>query len=132
MDSSEEKLGTEDIDRRRIGGIDGSEDSRISLGDCKEIFGSEDRRVVVDVEDCRVGGSHMELSVETIFDVRRMYDSLALHPQPLLSSQIVEQIAQIHHSVNADSCTTAEHVDADNHKRVRFEINVYNNDDTTT
>ena len=60
VDSSEEKLGKEDIDRSRSGGIDGSEDSRILLEDCGGIVGTEDCRVVV-VEDCRTGVSHMDL-----------------------------------------------------------------------
>ena len=38
MDSSAEKLGKEDIDRSRTGGIDGSEDSKILLEDCRRIF----------------------------------------------------------------------------------------------
>ena len=61
MDSSEEKLGTEGIDRSRTGCIDGSEDSRILFGDCWKIVGTENSRVVVDVEDCKVGGSHMDI-----------------------------------------------------------------------
>ena len=55
MDSSDEKLGKEDIDS---GGFDGSGDSRILLEDCTGIVGTEDCRVVV-VEDCRTGGPHI-------------------------------------------------------------------------
>ena len=57
MDPSEEKLGTEGIDRSRSGGIDGLEDSRILLGDC---------RVVVEEENCSsiAGASHMDLLFE--------------------------------------------------------------------
>ena len=84
----------------------------------QKIVGSEDCRVVVDVEDCRVGGSHMELCLETILYVRCMYGSLKLQSQSLSNFQIVEQIAQIDHSVKADVCRTANHVDADNRKRV--------------
>ena len=73
-DSSEENLGKEDIDRSRSGGIDGSEDSRILLEGCGRIVGTEDCRVVA-IEDCRTGGSHMDLLLMTIVDVRRMYDS---------------------------------------------------------
>ena len=129
MVSSEEKFGTEDIDRRKIVGIDRSEGSRILLEDCKGIVGTEACRVVVDVEDCRVGGSRMESCSKTIVDVLRMYDPLKLHPQTLLHSHIVEQIAQFDHSVKADLCRATEHVDADNHKRVRFDVNVDNNND---
>ena len=114
------------------------DDSRILLEDGRGIVGTEDCRVVV-VEDCRTGGSHMELFWMTIVDVRRMYDSLKLHSLPSLNSQIVEQTAQIYHTVKADLCKMANHVDAYNHKRVRFEIVDNNNDnnkqqhnDTTT
>ena len=61
VDSSEEKLGTEGIDRSRTSGIDGSDDRRTLLGDCMRIVSTDDCRVVVEVEDCKVGGSHMEL-----------------------------------------------------------------------
>ena len=69
----------------------------------------------------------------TIVDVRRMYDSLQFQSLPLLNSQIVEQTAQIAHSVKADVskmaadlCKKGKDVDAD--KRVRFKINVDNNE----
>ena len=110
------------------------------MGIVEQIVGTEDRRVVVEVEDCQVGGSHM-FFLETVVDVRRMYDSLKFHPQPLLYSQIadrtcnsrsIDQIAQIDHSVKADYCRTAEHVDADQHKPVRFYINIDTNNDKTT
>ena len=53
MDSSEERLGSEDIERDRIGGIDGSEDCRIDGSeDCKKVLSSENRRAVVATEDC--------------------------------------------------------------------------------
>ena len=46
-----------DIERSRSGGIDGSEVERILLGNCKEIKGTEDCKVVAE-ENCRTGGSH--------------------------------------------------------------------------
>ena len=63
----------------------------------------------------------------TVANVRRMYDSLMLQPLPLLNSQIVEQIDKIDHSAEAGFCKMANHVDADNPKTIRFEINVDNN-----
>ena len=57
VDSCEDKMGKEDIDRDKSGGIDGLED-RILLEDCGRVVGTENCRVVV-VEDCRTGGSHM-------------------------------------------------------------------------
>ena len=83
----------------------------------------------------------MELFWKTIVDVRRMHSSLKLQSCLLLNSHIVEQITEIDHSVKANArkvnradnrkadCCRANHVDADNHKRVRFEINVDNNND---
>ena len=65
-------------------------------------------------------------SLETRFDVRRMYDSLKLHSLLWLYSQIVEQTDPINHSVTVCFCRTAKHVDADHNKRVRFEININN------
>ena len=47
VDSSEDKLGKEGIDRSRYGGIDKVEGSRILMGDC---------RVVVEVESCNIVG----------------------------------------------------------------------------
>ena len=47
VDSSEEKLGLEVIDRSGIGGIDGLEDDRVMLGNCGRVVGTEDCRVVV-------------------------------------------------------------------------------------
>ena len=70
----------------------------------------------------------MEFFLKTRVDVRRMHSSLKLQSCPLLNSQIVEQLAHIDHSVIADFCR-ASHVDADHQKRVRFEINVDNNND---
>ena len=90
VDSSQEKIGKEDIDRSRSGGIDGLEDRNL-LEDCGGIVGTENCKVVV-VEDCRTGGSHMELCFLTIVDVRRMYDSVKLHSLPLLNSQMVEKL----------------------------------------
>ena len=84
-----------------------------------KVVGTEDCRVVVEVEDCKVGGSHVDLLLKTIVDVRRMHSSLRLQSCPLLNSQIVDQISQIDYSVKADFCR-AKHVDADNHKRVRL------------
>ena len=68
--------------------------------------------------------------LKTIVDVRRMYGTLKLHPQPLLGSHIFEQIARLDHSAKAKLCRAIEHVDADHLKRVRFEINIDNNKDT--
>ena len=83
LDSSEEKLGTEGIDRSRSGGIGGLEDSSILKRDCK---------VVVEEESCSIAGeSHMELCPKTIVDMRRMHSWLVLQSCPLLCSQIVEK-----------------------------------------
>ena len=54
VDSSDEVLGVEDIDRSGIGDIDGLED-QILLGDSVRVVGTQDCRVVV-VEDYRTGG----------------------------------------------------------------------------
>ena len=74
VDLSEEKLGLEDIAGNGVSGVVELEE-RIMSGDC----GTEDCRVVV-VEDCRTGGglnhdgkSHMQLCLDTIVDVRRMF-----------------------------------------------------------
>ena len=61
VDSSEEKLGEEDIERSRSGGIDGLED-RILLEDCGGVVGTEDCRAVVG-EDCRSGGELKSCSI---------------------------------------------------------------------
>ena len=58
VDSSEEKLGKEDIDRSRSSGIDRLED-RMLLEDCGGVVGTRDCRAV-GVEDCRTGGSHID------------------------------------------------------------------------
>ena len=60
MHLSEENVGKVDIHKSRIGGIDGPDIDRILMKDCKGIMGTEDCRVVAE-EDCRTGGSHMEL-----------------------------------------------------------------------
>ena len=76
---SEEKSGTEGIDRSRSGGIDALEDSRILKGDC---------RVVVEKEICSiVGKSHTSLCLTTIVDKRRMHSPLMLQLYPLLTVQ---------------------------------------------
>ena len=87
-DSSVEKLGLEDIAGNGVGGVFGLEE-RIMSRDC----GTEECRVVV-VEDCRTGGgldldvkSHIHLFLDTVVDVRRMFESSVLSP---LSSHIVE------------------------------------------
>ena len=61
MDSSEQQLGKEDIDRNKNGGIDGLED-RILLDDCGGVVGTEDCGVV-GVEDCRTGGEFQSRSI---------------------------------------------------------------------
>ena len=63
----------------------------------------------------------------TIADMRRIHSSLQCQSLPLLVSQIVEKTTQIDHSVKAVFCR-ANQIDAYNHKKVRFEINVDNND----
>ena len=81
------------------------------------------------------------LLLKTIVDVRRMHSSLKLQSCPLLHSKIVEQITQTEYNGKDGVCRAsqvdhrkasfcrANHVDADNHKRVRFEINADNNND---
>ena len=96
MDSSEEELGSEDIDGNEVGGVVELED-RIMSGNC----GTEDTRVVA-VEDFRTGGelnifsiageTHMQFIFDTIVDVRRMCDSLKQYSLPLLSSQIADKL----------------------------------------
>ena len=153
MDPSEEKLGTAGIDRSRHGGIDNAEDSRILLGDCRVfveeescvgVGGLKSCSIVGGFLSCRIaGGSHMDICSRTIRDVRRMQSSLHFQSCPLLSSQVVETTAQIYHSVKACFCRKYHfyadnhnnHVDVDNHKKVRFQINGDNNNDihnTTT
>ena len=127
MDSSEGKFGKEDIDMSKSGCIDGLED-RILWEDCGGGVGTEDCRVVV-VEECRTGGSHMKLCLDTVVDVRRMHDSSKQHSLPLLNIQIAKHTAQIDHSVKADVCKMVNH-DAYNHYKIaRFEINVDDNND---
>ena len=58
-----------------------------------------------------------------------MYYSLKLHSLPLSNSQIVEQTANIDHREDTDVCKMANRVDSDNHKRVRFDMDVDNNND---
>ena len=118
MDSSEEKIGKVDVDRSRNGGIDGLEDDRILLEDCGRMVSTEDCRVV-GVGGCRTGGSHMDLFLMTIADIRCIYSSLQFHSLPLLVSQIVETIDQTDHSVKAD-LSMANWIDAYHRKNVRF------------
>ena len=128
VDSPEEKLGFEDIAGNGVGGVVELEERTMS-GDC----GTEGCRVVV-VEDCRAGGelnndgkSHMQLLLDTIVDARRMSYSNVL---PSLSSQIVEKVAQIDHSVKGRASLPADFCKSDNHKKVRFDNdNQHNNND---
>ena len=64
MDSSEERLGTEGIDRSRRGGIDKVENSRIRLGDCRVVLEEENCVGVGGLKSCSMSGeSHMNIFV---------------------------------------------------------------------
>ena len=85
-------------------------------------------RVYFAEEDCvGVGGlgsreSHMNKILKLIRDKRRIMSSLHFKYCPLLIAQIVEQTGQIEHDVRY--LCKRDHVDADNHKRVRFQDHI--------
>ena len=95
MDSSEERLGMERIDRSRHGGIDKVEDCRILLGDCRADFEEESCAGVGGLKSCSMSGElHMNICLSTVRDKRRMQSSLHFQSCPPLSSHIVEKAAQ--------------------------------------
>ena len=112
MDSSEESLGMEGIDRSRHGGIDKVEDCRILLGDCRVAF--EEESCVRDggLKSCSMSCKlRMNICLSTVRDQRRMQSSFHVQSGPFLSSQIVETVAQFDHSVKAFLFGRANQVD---------------------
>ena len=105
MDSSEEELGSEDID----GGVDEVED-RIAE-DCGVVFAEDCRTVVVEdgkahshvtddsrsargeLKNCSMPGElHMNIFVRSVIDKRRIESSLHVHPCKSLNSQVVDKL----------------------------------------
>ena len=87
VDSSEEKVGSEEVEEDRIGGIDGSEDFRIGISeDCG--FGGTVHCAIVGPEE-----SHFSMTHKRVLDKRRVLHSWSSNTELIVHPRLIDAIA---------------------------------------